>query len=44
MKSYFIKWLALVIGICSLAVLIIPILIYEAITDLKWKAGNNERN
>jgi hypothetical protein len=43
MRDRLIKLLAAAISISGLLMLIIPILIYEAISDLKWKATKNER-
>jgi hypothetical protein len=40
MKSRLIKLLALIIGWCSWLALIGPILIYEKVSDWKWKKEN----
>ena len=44
MKSRLIKLLAEVFGTIVLLVIIIPILIYEDISDSKWKAGKSDGN
>jgi hypothetical protein len=43
MKSRLIKLLAAMICGGGWLVLIVPILIYEAIEDRRWKAGKHER-
>jgi hypothetical protein len=44
MQSRLIKLLATAIGASILLVIIIPILVYEDISDRRWKAGKNERS
>jgi hypothetical protein len=44
MKAQMIKILAAIIGIIGLLVMIVPILIYEVISDLKWKVAQNEQS